>query len=43
MKFSMKFIRLNFLNNFTRILTIRKVIDVIDTIERSLTIDRSTP
>ena len=39
----MKFIRLNFLNNFTRILTIRKVIDVIDTIERSLTIDRSTP
>ena len=43
MKFSIKFIRLNFLNNFTRILTIRKVIDVMDIIDRNVTIDRSTP
>ena len=39
----MKFIRLNFLNNFTRILTTMKVIDVMDIIEKNLTIDRSTP
>ena len=43
MKFSIKLIRLYFLNNFTRIRTIRKVIDVMDIIDRNLTIDRSTP
>ena len=34
---------MNFLNNFTRILTARKVIDVMDIIDKNLTIDRSTP
>ena len=43
MKFSIKLIRLYFLNNFTRILTIRKVIDVIDIIAKNLTIDKSIP
>ena len=43
MKFSIKLIRLNFLNNFTRILTIRKVIDVIDIIDKNLIIDKSIP
>ena len=43
MIFSITLIRLNFLNNFTRILTARKVIDVMDIIDKNLTIDRSTP
>ena len=43
MKFSIKLIRLNFLNNLTRILTTRKVIDVRDIIDKTLTIDRSIP
>ena len=39
----MKFIRLDFFNNLIRILTTRKVIDVIDIIDKNLTIDRSIP
>ena len=35
--------RFNFLNNLTIILTTRKVIDVIDIIDKSLTIERSIP
>ena len=41
--FSIKLIRFNFWNNFTRILTKRKVIDVMDIIDKNLTIDRSIP
>ena len=40
---SMKLISFNFLNKCTRILTKRKVIDVMDIIDKNLTIDRSTP
>ena len=36
-------LKLNFMNNFARILTTRKAIDVIDTIEKNLTIDKSIP
>ena len=43
MIYSIKLIRLNFLNNLTRILTTRKVIDVRDIIDKNLTIDRSIP
>ena len=43
MIFSIKLIRLNFLNNLTRILTTKKVIDVRDIIDKNLTIDRSIP
>ena len=43
MRFSTYLIRLNFLDNFTRILTTRKVIDVIEITEKNLTIDKSTP
>ena len=43
MIFSIKLIRLDFLNNFKRILTSRKVIDVRDMIDKNLTIDRSIP
>ena len=43
MKFSMYLIRLNFLNNFTSILTTKKVIDVTEIIDKNLTIDKSIP
>ena len=43
MIFSIKLIRFDFLNNLTRILTTRKVIDVRDIIDKNLTIDRSIP
>ena len=43
MKFSMYLIRLNFLNNFTIILTTKKVIDVTEIIDKNLTIDKSIP
>ena len=37
------FIRLDFFNSLKRILTTRKVIDVMDIIDKNLTIDRSIP
>mgnify|MGYP001188488474 FL=1 len=43
MIFSIKFIILDFLNSFTRILITRKVIDVRDIIDKNLTIDISIP
>ena len=43
MIFSIKLIRLDFLNSLTRILITRKVIDVRDIIDKNLTIDRSIP
>ena len=43
MKFPKQLIRLNFLNNFKRILTIKTTIDVIDIIDKNLTIDKSMP
>ena len=39
----MYLIRLNFLNNFTIILTTKKVIDVTEIIDKNLTIDKSIP
>ena len=43
MIFSITLMRFDFLNNITRILTTRKVIDVRDIIDKNLTIDRSIP
>ena len=43
MIFSMYLIKLNFLNNCIRILTTRKVIDVIDMIDKNRTIVKSIP
>ena len=43
MIFSIKLIKLDFLNNLTRILATRKVIDVMDIIDKNLTIDRFIP
>ncbi len=43
MMFSIKLIKLDFLNNLTRILATRKVIDVMDIIDKNLTIDRFIP
>ena len=43
MIFSIKLIRLDFLNSLTRILITRKVIDVRDIIDKNLTIDISIP
>ena len=40
---SKQLIRLNFLNNFTRILTTKKANDVIEIIDKNLTIDKSIP